>query len=156
MKRILSIAVAFAATITAVAQNIAVVNPSNSTSIYQTLDEAITNAEAGSIIYIPGGGYKVTDNAKINKKLTIMGVSHRGDTDNVDGATVISGNLNFIAGSSKSAVIGVYISGNVNLTDSIAQFTMRHCNVNSLQVKSLPLLKRCLLLPGNFHKKTIF
>lgn len=136
MKRILSIVVALVATITVGAQNIAVVSPSNSTKIYQTLDEAIINAEAGSIIYIPGGGYAVTDNAKIDKQLTIMGVSHRGDTDNVDGATVISGNLNFIKGSSHSAVIGVYVSGNVVITDSVANFTMRYCNVNSMQVKS--------------------
>jgi len=139
MKRILSIAVALVATITVGAQNIAVVSPSNSTKIYQTLDEAITNAEKGSIIYIPGGGFTVTENAKIDKKLTIMGVSHRGDTDNVDGATIISGNLNFIKGSSHSAVIGVYVSGNINVatsTDSVANFTMRHCNVNSVQVKN--------------------
>ena len=136
MKRILSIAVALVATITVGAQNIAVVSPSNSTKIYQTLDEAITNAEKGSIIYLPGGGFTVTDNAKIDKKLTIMGVSHRGDTDNVDGASIISGNLNFVSGSSHSSVIGVFVSGNVSLTDSIAQFTMRHCNVNSIQVKS--------------------
>lgn len=136
MKRILSIVVAFVATITVGAQNIAVVSPSNSTKIYQTLDEAITKAESGSIIYLPGGGFQVTDNAKIDKQLTIMGVSHRGDTDNADGATIISGNLNFIAGSSHSAVMGVYVSGNVVLTDSIANFTMRYCNVNSVQVKS--------------------
>ena len=139
MKRILSIVVAFVATITVGAQNIAVVSPSNTTTIYQTLDEAITNAEKGSIIYIPGGGFTVTDNAKIDKKLTIMGVSHRGDTDNVDGATIISGNLNFIKGSSHSAVIGVYVSGNINVAtkeDSVANFTMRHCNVNSVLVKN--------------------
>lgn len=136
MKKIFSFAVALAATITAGAQNIAVVNPSNSTSIYQTLDEAIIKAEAGSIIYIPGGGYQVTDNAKIDKQLTIMGVSHRGDTDNVDGATIISGNLNFVKGSSHSAVLGVYVSGNVNITDSVADFTMRYCNVKSIQVNS--------------------
>ena len=136
MKRILSIVVALVATITVGAQNIAVVNSSNTTKIYQTLDEAITNAESGSIIYLPGGGFQVTDNAKIDKQLTIMGVSHRGDTDNVDGATIISGNLNFVAGSSHSAVMGVYVSGNVVLTDSIANFTMRYCNVNSVQVKS--------------------
>ena len=124
MKRILSIVVALVATITVGAQNIAVVNSSNTTKIYQTLDEAITNAESGSIIYLPGGGFQVTDNAKIDKQLTIMGVSHRGDTDNVDGATIISGNLNFVAGSSHSAVMGVYVSGNVVLTDSIANFTI--------------------------------
>ena len=44
MKRILSIIVALVATITVGAQNIAVVNPSNTTKIYQTLDEAIINA----------------------------------------------------------------------------------------------------------------
>ncbi len=137
MKRILSIAVAIVATITAGAQNIAVVNSSNNTKIYQTLDEAITEAEEGSIIYLPGGGFQVTDNAKIDKQLTIMGVSHRGDTDNVDGATVISGNLNFIAGSSYSAVMGVYVSGDVNIatkTDSVINFTMRYCNVNAVIV----------------------
>lgn len=136
MKRILSIVVAFVATITVGAQNIAVVNSSNKTAIYQTLDEAIINAEAGSIIYLPGGGFTVTDNAKIDKKLTIMGVSHRGDTDNVDGATVISGNLNFKEGASHSAVIGVYVSGDVVIADSVANFTMRYCNVKSVQVKS--------------------
>ena len=134
MKRILSIIVALVATITVGAQNIAVVNPSNTTKIYQTLDEAIINAEAGSIIYIPGGGFAVTDNAKIDKKLTIMGVSHRGDTDNVDGNTVISGNLNFIKGASHSAVMGVFVSGNVNVTDSVANFTMRYYRRNKHQL----------------------
>ena len=152
MKKLFAFAVALAATITAGAQNIAVVNPSNSTSIYQTLDEAIIKAEAGSIIYIPGGGFAVTDNAKIDKKLTIMGVSHRGDTDNVDGATIISGNLNFVKGSSHSAVLGVYVSGNVNIAtkeDSVTNFTMRYCNVNAINVNNSKssgmLINQCYL-----------
>lgn len=139
MKKNVFIAVALFATLTTSAQNIAVVSPSNSTKIYMTLDEAIAEAESGSIIYMPGGGFQVTDNAKIDKPLTIMGVSHRGDTDNVDGATIISGNLSFIEGSSKSAVIGVYVSGNINIgtsEDSVTNFTMRYCNVNSIQVKN--------------------
>jgi hypothetical protein len=137
MKRILSIVVALVATIIVGAQNIAVVDPSDSTTVYQTLDKAIRGAKTGSIIYIPGGGFPVTDNTQIDKQLTIMGVSHRGDTDNVDGSTIISGNLNFVGGSSGSALIGVYVSGNVNIatsTDSVINFTMRHCNVNSVQV----------------------
>lgn len=156
MKRIISIVVALVATITVGAQNIAVVSPSNSTKIYMTLDEAIKGAEAGSIIYLPGGGFAVTDNAKIDKQLTIMGVSHRGDTDNSGGATNISGNLNFIAGSSGSAVIGVYVSGNINVatpTDSVANFTMRHCNVNSVQVKNSKssgmVINQCYLRNNN-------
>ncbi|MBQ8128011.1 MAG: hypothetical protein IJ176_06405 [Prevotella sp.] len=135
MKRILSFAVALAATATAMAQNIAVVSPSNETDIYQTLDEAITNATDGSVIYLPGGGFTISDNTKINKRLTIMGVSHRGDTDNADGASIISGKLQFDRGSSGSAVIGAYISGNVEI-DSVQNITVRKCNAYSIQVKN--------------------
>lgn len=138
MKRKILFAVALLATMTAAAQNIAAVSPSNATTIFQTLEEAIVGAESGSTIYLPGGGFQISDETKINKKLTIMGVSHRGDTDNVDGATIISGNLHFEGGSSGSAVLGVYLTGNINVgteTDSVTNFTVRYCNVNSIQVK---------------------
>lgn len=138
MKRKILFAVALLATMTAAAQNIAAVSPSNATTIFQTLDEAIAGAESGSTIYLPGGGFQIKDETKINKKLTIMGVSHRGDTDNVDGATIISGNLHFEGGSSGSAVLGVYLSGNINVgtgTDPVTNFTVRYCNVNSIKVK---------------------
>lgn len=139
MKRNIFIAVALFATMAANAQNIAVVNPSNETSVYQTLDEAVTGADPGSIIYLPGGGVQIKDETKIDKKLTIMGVSHRGDTDNADGATVIAGNLNYITGSSGSAILGVYISGSVNIGvdgTSVNNITIRNCNVSSVQVNN--------------------
>ncbi len=138
MKRILLIAVALVATMSAMAQNIAVVSPSNVTKIYQTLDEAITNADSGSTIYLPGGGFQIKDETNIGKKLTIMGVSYRGDTDNVDGATIISGNLTFVEGSSGSAVLGIYVSGDIIVgteAESVTNLTIRYCNVNSIQVK---------------------
>ena len=137
MKKILLIAVALVATITVGAQNIAVVSPSNVTKMFQELDKAIEEAEPGSIIYLPGGGFTISDETKIEKKLTIMGVSHRGDTDNVDGASIISGNLFFEKGSSHSALIGVYVTGNINIgtvEDSVANFTARYVNANSIQV----------------------
>lgn len=137
MKRILLIVVALVATMTAIAQNIAVVSPSNATTIYQTLDDAINSATNGSTIYLPGGGFQIKDETTIAKKITIMGVSHRGDTDNVDGATIISGRLNFLGGSSGSAVVGVFISGNIdvgNETDAVENLTIRFCNINSIQV----------------------
>ncbi len=139
MKRIFSILAALAATFTLGAQNIAVVSPSNSTTICQTLEEAITKAIDGSVIYLPGGGFRIADETKIDKKITIMGVSHRGDTDNADGATVIAGNLFFIEGSSGSAVVGVYLSGNINIGydgTSVNNITVRYCNINSVQVNN--------------------
>lgn len=133
MKARLLFVAALLATVAAKAQNIAVVSPGNETNIYQTLDEAINNADEGSVIYLPGGGFTISDNTKINKRLTIMGVSHRGDTDNADGATIISGKLQFARGSSGSAVIGAYISGNVEV-DSVQNITVRKCNAYSIQV----------------------
>ncbi|MBR6979356.1 MAG: hypothetical protein IKH88_05930 [Prevotella sp.] len=119
------------------AQNIAVVSPNNVTDIYQTLGDAITNATSGSTIYLPGGGLQISEDIKIDKKLTILGVSHRGDTDNADGGTIISGNLFFIDGSSGSAVMGVYISGDIYVgtaEDAVENFTVKKCNANSIQV----------------------
>lgn len=139
MKRKLLMAVVAMMSMTAWAQNIAVVSPNNTTTICQTLDEAISKATSGSVIYLPGGGFQIKDESKIDKKVTIMGVSHRGDTDNADGATVISGNLNFDKGSSGSAVLGVYLSGNINVgtaTDSVLNLTVKSCNVNSIQVNN--------------------
>ena len=132
--RLLFVAVLLA-TVAAKAQNIAVVSPGNETNIFQTLDEAINNAAEGSVIYLPGGGFTISDNTKVNKRLTIMGVSHRGDTDNADGATIISGKLQFDRGSSGSAVLGAYISGNVEI-DSVQNITVRKCNAYSIQVKN--------------------
>lgn len=157
MKRNVLFAVAFFATLAASAQNIAAVSPSNETTMYQTLDDAITKAEDGSIIYLPGGGVKVSGDTKIKKQLTIMGVSHRADADNVDGATVIAGDLNFEGGSSGSSVVGVFISGNINVgteVDQVTNLTVRFCNVNSIQVKngnsSGMIVNQCYLR-GNSH-----
>lgn len=135
MKAKLLFVAALLATIAVKAQNIAVVSPNNETDIYQTLDEAIGNAAEGSVIYLPGGGFTISNNTKITQRLTIMGVSHRGDTDNADGATIINGKLQFDRGSSGSAVIGAYISGNVEI-DSVQNITVRKCNAYSILVKN--------------------
>lgn len=136
MKRIVFFAVALFATMTAMAQSIAVVSPSNTTTIFQTLDDAIAGADPGSTIYLPGGGFQINSDTQIGKKLTIMGVSHRGDTDNADGATIISGNVTFKNGSSGSSLIGVYVSGSVKvgigISEIIDNVTLRHCNIGSI------------------------
>ncbi len=137
MKRKVFFFVAMVMGMAAWAQNIAVVSPSNSTNIYNTLDEAITKADPGSTIYLPGGGFAISNATTIDKKLTIMGVSHRGDTDNVDGATIISGKLQFVGGSSGSAVVGVYVTGNIDVGTSdaaVENFTLRYCNVYYISV----------------------
>ena len=138
MKKLFStILVALVATVASYAQTIAVVSSSGSTTMYQTLADAIEKAASGSIIYLPGGGFQLSDETKINKKLTIMGVSHRADTDNAEGATVIAGNIFFEDGSDGSALMGVYVSGTVHVgtgEKAVTNFLMRYCNVNKIDV----------------------
>ncbi len=139
MKRSIFSVLACILAVAAWAQNIAVVSPGNETKLYRTLGEAIYGAKDGSVIYLPGGGFTIPDTVKINKRLTIMGVSHRGTVDNADGATIISGNLFFEEGSSSSALMGVYLTGNLNIGSdgsAVRDFVLRYCNVNSVKVNN--------------------
>lgn len=139
MKKIIfSLCVALLMTISSSAQQISVVSPNGTTTLYRTLQESIENASDGSVIYLPGGGFQISDEVKItNKKLTIIGIGHYVDSGNADGITTISGNLFFNEGSSGSAVIGCYITGNVYIGEggaSVTDVLIRQCNLNSVQV----------------------
>jgi len=134
---ILAAVAAIMAMAAAVAQQIAVVSEGGETSVYQTFQAAIEGASPGSVIYLPGGGFTISDDVKITKKLTIIGIGHRSDNDNVDGNTKILGNIWFNEGSSGSAIMGCYISGNVNIGEndaSVNYILVKFCNLNSVQV----------------------
>lgn len=138
-KKIFSLLIAIVAAATSVqAQQISVVSPSGATSLYRTLPEAIEGAANGSVVYLPGGGFTISDEVKITKKLTIIGIGHKSTTDNVDGISTISGNLNFNQGSDGSAVMGCYITGDVNIAEDapVNSVAVKLCNINSVQVKN--------------------
>lgn len=139
-KRILSvIAVALITFTAAIAQRISVVTEDGSTSVYRTLQQAIEEADPGSTIYLPGGGFSIADSVKITKRLSIIGIGHKFDNENADGSTIISGNLWFNAGSSGSAIMSCYITGNVNIGEgdaTVNDVTIKFCNLNSMQVKN--------------------
>lgn len=123
----------------ATAQLIAVVFENGETNVYQTLPQAIEGAGDGSVIYLPGGGFPLPDSVKITKKIIIIGIGHRSNNDNVDGTTTIAGNLFFNEGSSGSAVMGCYITGNVNIGDggtTVNDIMMRYCNLNNVIVNN--------------------
>lgn len=119
------------------AQQIAVVSISGVTSVFPTLAEAIEGSESGSVIYLPGGSFPISDDVKITKKLMIIGIGHDAQSDNVDGRTLISGNLSYESGSDVSALIGCYVTGNVNIGTAetpVHSVTVKYCNLNSIQV----------------------
>ena len=137
-KTVISILLAAVAA-TMSAQQIAVVTSGGSTTMYQTLDDAIAEAPRNSVIYLPAGGFQVSDDTKITKKLTIIGVTHKANSDNAEGNTIISGNLFFNGNSSNSCVMGCYISGYVRIGDdgsSVNNILVKYCNVNQIIVKS--------------------
>lgn len=154
-KFLLSLFVALIAISSVQAQQISVVSPGGATTLHRTFQEAINGADPGSIIYLPGGGFNLPDSVKINKKLTIIGIGHYVKSGNVDGVTTISGNLWFNEGSSGSAVMGCYITGNVNIGDggaSVNDVLIRYCNLNSVQVKNYKCLD--ILVNQNFIRNT--
>lgn len=122
----------------AYAQQIAVVSESGETTVYQTFQAAIEGASSGSVIYLPGGGFDMPDEVKITKKLTIIGIGHKSDNDNVDGNTKIIGNLWFNGGSSSSAIMGCYITGDVIIGEDevVNNVLVKFNNLNAIQVKN--------------------
>ncbi len=119
----------------AAAQQIAVVSENGETSVYQTFHDAIESASPGSVIYLPGGGFTISDDLKITKRLTIIGIGHKSTNDNVDGTTIISGNVFFNGGSAGSAIIGCYVTGKVCIGHddaAVNNILVKCCNVNAI------------------------
>lgn len=138
MKRIVFFLLATCFAVCINAQQIAVVDGSGQTSVYYSLDEAIGGATDGCTIYLPGGGFQVKGETRINKRVTIMGIGHRPETDNADVNTVISGDVHFAPGSDGSAIMGVYMSNNLNIgTDGkVKNILVKYCNINEISVKT--------------------
>lgn len=136
---ILAALTALVAVALATAQQISVVTEGGATTLYENLADAINGAEPGSVIYLPGGGFPLADEVKITKRLTIIGIGHKYDNDNVDGASIIAGNIFFNEGSDRSALLGCYVNGTVAIAHDGAQIDdilVRYCNVNHVEVKS--------------------
>lgn len=130
---------AIVGTATAIAQQIAVVSEGGGTNVFQTLTEAIEGASNGSVIYLPGGGFQIHDSVKITKRLSIIGIGHKAKSENVDGNTMIGGNLFFNEGSSGSSVMGCYISGSIYIANGggkVDNIIVKRCNVYSFQIGS--------------------
>lgn len=133
-KKLFLVCAALVWTVSLMAQKIAVVSASGSTQVFQTLQAAIEGASAGSVIYLPGGGFPINSDVKITKKLTIIGIGHKIHTENPDGYTTVSGSLFFNAGSDGSALMGCYVTGNVNINSD--DVLIRCNNINQVHVGS--------------------
>jgi hypothetical protein len=131
MKKVLISFVAVMATVAFInAQTVSVVSPSSVTTTYNNLQQAVDSAETGSILYLSGGMF---GGATTTKTLTVIGVGSRHNTQNTDGNTTIGGSFTFSGDdASNSAIMGVYLQGNINLNAGVNNVLVRYCNVGSL------------------------
>lgn len=121
------------------AQQIAVVQSNGSTTVHSLLVDAIEAAKSGSVIYLPGGSFPVDDSVKITKPVTIVGIGHKWKSDNAEeyGYTTVTGNLFFNEGSDGSAVMGIYLTGNIDIAGDgkkVDNILVRWCNVNQVYI----------------------
>lgn len=153
-KFILSSLFAILSMVSVYAQRIAVVAGNGNTQIFQTLAEAIQGAESGSTIYLPGGNFVLAaaDN-KIDKKLTIVGVSHKINAGNIEGMTQIGGGLSFQPGSDGSVVMGCYLTGTISIGASVCNVLIRYCNVYYISIG-----KECtgIVVNQNYIRESIY
>ena len=140
MKKLFLSLIALVAVVGVKAQQIAVVQSNGTTTVHSLLVDAVKAAKSGSVIYLPGGSFPVDDSVKITKPITIMGIGHKWKSENAEdyAYTTVTGNLFFDEGSSGSSVMGIYLTGNINIANDgskVDNILVRWCNVNSVQVK---------------------
>ena len=131
-KKFFIILMALVCTSMLMAQEITVVASNGTTHFYQTFTQAIENATGNSVIYLPEGGFSLSDDVKITRKVTIIGVGHQGKRGKVIGVTNIGGNLYFEEGSNGSAVLGCYLTGTLNV--NVCDFLLMYCNAGNINV----------------------
>ena len=137
MKKLFLSLIALVATVGVKAQQIAVVQSNGSTTVHSLLVDAIEAAKSGSVIYLPGGSFPVDDSVKITKPITIVGIGHKWKSDNAEeyGYTTVTGNLFFHEGSDGSAIMGIYLTGNIDIAGDnkkVDNILVRWCNVNQV------------------------
>ena len=122
MKRLFLIASTLISTISVNTQGVIAVQNGSSTVLLHNFDSAITYAQNGDTIYLPGGGFWIS--VPIAKRIHIVGVGHNPDSTIATGRTVVSGNLQFNSGADNGSITGNYFSG----TSAFYNFAQFHFN----------------------------
>lgn len=109
-------------------QNLIAVHHSGAPTFYTGLPSAITNAQDGDTIYIPGGSF---GDIAINKRLHLVGVGYNSDSTNATARTIL-GNMTLQNGSDYGSITGVYLNGNhIYITGIITNYGFSRCYVIS-------------------------
>ncbi|AHW61731.1 hypothetical protein SAMN05444285_10984 [Draconibacterium orientale] len=110
-----------------------VVQNGTKTEVYNNINTAITNAVAGDTLYIPGGGFTIT-NTTIDKTLHWVGHGHYPSETGATMQTRINSALNFTGNCDNSSFEGIFFTSEVSFgsADNEAEnILMKRCRVLS-------------------------
>lgn len=112
------------------AQNLIAVQNGGTPSFYQQVDDAITNAQNGDTIFIPGGTWNVS--RQIDKELHFIGVGHHPDSTRATFATTLIGKLLLKTAASHGSITGVYLNDYIS-TDSedVDYYSISRCHIKN-------------------------
>ena len=162
LPRIVSIFLVFVVTsYNSVAQNLIAVQNGNSNSFYTTLDSAITHAQNGDTIYLPGGSFTVSNT--INKPLCLIGAGYFTDSSITTGITLVN-NITLKKGADNGSLEGLYINGPIQFGEGdtsesyVSNYRINRCYINGgiqfINTQGLNLsnnisVSECILMGAN-------
>ncbi|MBK6835331.1 MAG: hypothetical protein IPG89_14115 [Bacteroidetes bacterium] len=116
----------------------------NGTSTFYTgnspVNDAVSAAQSGDTIYIPGGGFNI-NTLNIDKTLSVFGVGYDADSTIATGITQLNGSIVLKQGADNSFLQGFYLSSNIifgtNPSDEVVNnITISRINMNSIYLSS--------------------
>lgn len=113
------------------AQNLIAIESGSNIFFETRLDSALSKAQNGSTIYLPGGSFSLNGTV-LSKNLTIIGAGYRRDSSNATNPTVITGNLAILKAAGGSKISGIHFVNEIFVgTDSsnsdVNSFTIERC-----------------------------
>ena len=103
------------------------------TEVYNNINTAITNAAAGDTLYLPGGGFSITD-VTITKTLHWVGHGHYPSETGATMQTRITSALTFTGNCDNSSFEGIFFTSTLNFGssgDEAINIKMKRCRILS-------------------------
>jgi hypothetical protein len=113
---------------------IAVTTSGGQTTLYDLFETALSNANTGDYIYLPGGTFTLS--SPIRKGINIIGAGHYPDSTVYTNRTIIEGNISIGKGANNALIEGLYVIGDINFTgnERTDNVMIRRCNVGNISI----------------------
>lgn len=106
------------------AQNLIALQTNGVSTFYTNLPDALTNAQNGDTIYLPGGSF---DAITISKRLHVIGVGHHPDSTNVTARSIVKG-ITINSGADNGSISGITLNNNaITFMADLNGFTITRC-----------------------------